>query len=295
MTTGQKYSSIPILPGLRAIVFQYDAFLVDIWGVLHDGSRPFPGVVEALRELASARRQVIFITNSSRTGARIAEMLTAMGIGRELYAAVVSSGDVTRDALIARDARLFGLLPEQPRCHHVGDPSFVPWLFELGFTFVDELADADLVMTTGAVPDEAALAELRQYLAPAAARGIPLVCTNPDQIIPTAEGLALGPGAVANAYAGLGGRIFLYGKPYEPIYHAARKHLGAATTRLVAIGDLLDTDIRGARRAGIASALITETGSHAAELGSAPSAASLDALFAKAGVLPDMVLRQFAW
>jgi ribonucleotide monophosphatase NagD (HAD superfamily) len=100
---------------------------------------------------------------------------------------------------------------------------------------------------------------------------------------------------VAAAYAELGGPTFLYGKPHPPIYAAARGRLGAPPARVVAIGDLLDTDVRGARGARIASALVTATGGHAAELGPAPGARALDALFVAAGVAPDMVLARFAW
>ena len=273
------------LPGLRAIAEQYDAFLVDLWGVVHDGNRPFSGVIEALRELSAAGRRVIFLTNTSRTGPLVAETLAGMGIGPELYDAVISSGDVTREALLSRDPALFDLLPEHPRCVHVGDPSFVPWLFEVGLTFSGDLADADLVVATGSVRDDAELAGLRAHLAPTAARGVPLVCTNPDRVIPRAAGSTLGPGAVAAAYAELGARVFLYGKPHPPIYAAARRQLGAvAMARVVAIGDLLDTDIRGARNAGIASVLVTETG-----------ASALDVVGAAEGVVPDMVLARFAW
>jgi HAD superfamily hydrolase (TIGR01459 family) len=270
---------------------------VDLWGVVHDGSRPFAGVIEALRELAAAGRRVIFVTNSSRTGELVAELLATMGIGAELYETVISSGDVTRDALLSRDPALFDLLPAEPRCLHVGKPSFVPWLFELGLRFVDDVADADLVVATGTVRDDDALASLRAQLAPAAARGVPLVCTNPDHVIPTAEGFTIGPGAVARAYAELGARVFLYGKPHARIYDAVRARLGARVppARVVAIGDLLDTDVRGARAAGIASVLVTATGGHARALGPAPSAAAIDALFAEAGVAPDMVLARFVW
>lgn len=284
------------LPGVRALASQYDAFLIDLWGVVHDGKQPFPGAVEALRELASAGRRVVFLTNSSRTGVLVAAMLGDMGIGPELYEAVVSSGDVTRDALVGRGPELFDLLPASPRCVHIGDASFVPWLFELGLDFVDEIADADLIVATGSLPDEAALASLRGRLEPAAARNLPLVCTNPDRVIPTAAGLTIGPGAAAAAYASLGGRVFLYGKPHLPIYAAARRQLGASrATRLVGIGDLLDTDIRGARAAGIGAVLVTDTGGHAHELAAGPREDALDALFSAAGIAPDMVLARFAW
>ena len=97
------------LSGLRAIAPQYDVFLVDLWGVVHDGKRPFAGVIDALRELSREGRRVIFVTNSSRDGVRVAAMLEAMGIDRELFEAVISSGDVTRPVpvvtLVASAAR----------------------------------------------------------------------------------------------------------------------------------------------------------------------------------------------
>jgi len=285
-----------VVGGLREIAGGYDAFLVDLWGVVHDGKSPFVGVRETLTALSSCGRRVIFLTNTSRTREHVGETLAAMGIGDALYEAVISSGDVTRAALLARDAALFDLLPADPAVCHMGDPSFVPWLFELGYRFVEELAAADLVVSTGAPRDDAALARTRADLEPVARRGVPMVCTNPDQVIPTSRGLTLGPGAVAAVYAALGGRTFLYGKPHAPIYAAARRQLDhVPDARVLAVGDLLATDIRGARAAGLASALIVATGGHASALGEAPSEAAIAALCASAGATPDHVLARFAW
>ncbi len=287
------------LSGLREIAPRYDAFLVDLWGVVHDGKRPFSGVIDALHALSSAGKRVVFLTNTSRTGALAGDMLGDMGIGRELFETVISSGDVTREALRSRDPALFAELPRDPRCAHLGDPSFVPWLFELGLSFGDDLdlTNADLVVATGTLgDDDASMTRARERLAPAAARDVPLVCTNPDRVIPRATGFTRGPGAIAAAYEELGGRAFLYGKPHAPIYAAARRHLGdVGPDRIVAIGDLLDTDVRGARGAGIASVLVTGTGAHAQTLGPLPTAEALAALFAAAGVAPDMTLTRFAW
>lgn len=278
------------LSGLRAIAARYDGFLVDLYGVVHDGVRPFDGVVDTLRELAKAGRRVVFVTNTSRAGDVVGGTLGAMGIGRDLYASVVSSGDLTRTALLARDPAIFTSLPAAPRCVHLGDASFVPWLFELGLSFVDDLALADLVVASGAPRHAAALARTKADLAPLARRAVPLVCTNPDRVIPAASGLTVGPGAVAAAYEELGGRVLMYGKPHAPIYAAARARFGDAPVpaeRLLAIGDLVDTDIRGARAAGIASVLVTATGGHASD--------DLDALFAASGIAPDFVIDRFAW
>ncbi len=291
-----RYGPLVITGGLRDLAPRYDAFLVDLWGVMHDGKAPFAGALEALRELSALRRRVVFLTNTSRASTAVAATLGELGIDRTLYESVVSSGDVTRAALAARDPQLFAGLPLAPRVLHLGDASFVPWLFELGYHFVDEPREAELIVATGAPRDEAALAQTRAMLAPAAARGVPLVCTNPDHVIPTARGLSLGPGAVAATYAALGGRALLYGKPHAPIYAAARRQLdGLAAVRILAIGDLLATDIRGARAAGLASALIVATGGHAAELGSPPSATAMAALCTEAGATPDFVLDRLVW
>lgn len=291
-----RYGPGVITGGLRDLVSRYDAFLVDLWGVVHDGKAPFAGVLDALRELSARGRRVVFLTNTSRASTAVATALGEMGIDRTLYERVVSSGDVTRAALVSRDPALFAGLSSEVRVLHVGDASFVPWLFELGFCFVAEPSDAELVVATGAPRDETALAETRALLAPIAARDVPLVCTNPDHVIPSARGLSLGPGAVAASYAALGGRTFLYGKPHAPIYAEARRQLdGVAAGRILAIGDLLATDIRGARGAGLASALVVATGGHAAELGSPPSATAMAALCTEIGATPDFVLDRLAW
>jgi HAD superfamily hydrolase (TIGR01459 family) len=282
--------------GLRELSADYDVFLVDLWGVVHDGKRPYDGVRPALVELAAAGRRVVFLTNTSRRSEAVAATLAAMGIGPELYEKVISSGDVTHDALAARDPALFARLPagRPARTVHVGDPSFVPWLFTLDLDFTEELEGADLVVATGAPRDDAELAGVRDRLAPLAARGVPLVGTNPDRIIPTATGSTLGPGAVAAAYAALGAPVFLYGKPHAPIYAAVRRHL-RELGRVLAIGDLLETDVRGARGAGIDAALVTATGGQAEALGPTPTAAAVASTCAEAGVTPDVLLARFAW
>ena len=246
--------------------------------MIHDGERPFPAVVSALEELAARGRRVVFVTNSSRSGPGVVEQLVDRhGIERRLFHGVVSSGDVTRAALAERDPAVFAGLPTAPRCFHHGAREIVEWLFHLGLDFTDDIASADLVVATGTYPDDDALDAVARKLAPAAARGVPLVCTNPDRVIPSVHGSTLGPGIVADVYAG---RTFFYGKPHAPIYAAARALLtGGDEMKCVAIGDLLETDIRGARNAGLASVLVTGTGGTAVA----------------SDVTPDMTIDRFAW
>jgi HAD superfamily hydrolase (TIGR01459 family) len=241
--------------------------------VVHDGQRTYDGVVEALRRLAAmGGKRVLFVTNTSRASdAVIATLVDVMGIDRALFFDVVSSGDVTRAALLSDGA-------PKGRCFHYGDASFVPWLFELPITFVEDVAEAAFIVASGAPRDDEGLDAARALLGPAAARGAPLVCTNPDEVIPYATGAKLGPGAVARAYADLGGPIFLYGKPHAPIYEAARRKLGdSPARRIVAIGDLVETDVVGARAAGIPSVLV------------GPSRGT------EGAALADYVIERFAW
>jgi len=265
---------------LRDLTARFDAFLVDVWGVVHDGDRPFSHVIPALEALAAEGRRVVFLTNTSRLGPAVAESLEKMGIARSLFEDVITAGDVTRDALVSRDAALFEGLSAAPRTYHFGAAAYVPWLFELDLVFTEDIRESELIVATGAVADDDALVDAREHLAPAAARDVPLVCTNPDRVIPTAAGPKLGPGAIAEAYAGLGGRTFLYGKPHAAIYTEARRRLGALdAARILALGDMIDTDVCGARDAGLPSALVIGTGL-------AQTAHD---------VVPDFVLDGFAW
>jgi HAD superfamily hydrolase (TIGR01459 family) len=270
-----------LLAGVRALVDEFDDFLVDLWGVVHDGEQQYEGVSAALEALARAQKRVLFVTNTSRTGDAVIDSLVAkIGIDRALFADVVSSGDVTQAALQARDRALFERLSAAPRCFHYGDAAYVPWLFETGLEMVEAVESAELVVVSGAPREAAELARVRALLAPAAARGLRLVCTNPDHVIPSAAGVSLGPGAVARAYAELGGPVFAYGKPHRPIYEEARRRLGSGPVRRgVAIGDRLETDIRGACAAGIPSVLVARGGEARTS----------------EGIAPDMVIARFAW
>jgi HAD superfamily hydrolase (TIGR01459 family) len=265
--------------GVRALAANFDVFLLDVWGVIHDGERPFDGVLDAFERLASMQRRVILVSNTSRLRDAVIDTLTErMGIARDLFHDVVTSGEVTRAALSSRDPAVFATLPKEPRCYHFGDPDFVPWIFEVGLAFVDDVAEADLVIATAAVDDTEELAAAREHLAPAAARNVPLVCTNPDRVIPMAGKQRLGPGAVAEAY---GGPKFLYGKPHAPIYEETRRRLvDVDPSRIIAIGDTLETDILGAQRVGYTSALVTGTGVQSS---------------GSSTITPDFVLDRFAW
>jgi HAD superfamily hydrolase (TIGR01459 family) len=290
-------SGIERLERVVELVDRYEGFLVDLWGVIHDGERLGQGVREVLLELAARGARVCFLSNTSRLGSDVIPQLVAFGIPRNAFLDVVSSGDVTRRALVDLRVELSKALakpPEVVRALHLGSSSYVPWLESLGFSLVEDQdeGETDLVVATGMVSGDSELRALEMRLRPLAERRVPLVCTNPDKWIPSSRGLSRGPGVIAQTYRDLGGPTLMYGKPYAPIYRAALERLGCAPERVVAIGDMVETDIVGAASASLASVLVT-TGVHASELGPCPDDDALYAVLAPYGVKPLAILGRF--
>ncbi|MGF1626099.1 MAG: TIGR01459 family HAD-type hydrolase [Alphaproteobacteria bacterium] len=285
--------AITTADGLSAIVEHYDLFLVDQFGVLHDGSAAYPGAVAALHELKAAGKTVILLSNSGRRAASNEARLAALGFDRACYDVCLCSGEVAWRQIAG------GQLPvattAQPlRCLLVnrrGDESAVAGL---PLAMVAAADDADFVLLAGSDGDIRPLDDYRALLAPAAARGLPCLCTNPDKVMVLAEGSGFGPGRIADLYAELGGPVTRIGKPFTEIYRVALEEaarLGPLPppARTIGIGDSIEHDIAGAKRAGFAAALV-RTG-----ILSGADPATLAAAMRAHAASPDLYLARFAW
>lgn len=244
--------------GLHDLADDYDSLLCDVWGVLHNGVESFPAAVDALRRFRAERGPVVLVTNAPRPHGPIREQLRLLNIGDDAYDAIVTSGDVTR-AVIA----------ERPgvRILHVGPDRDLSFYDGLNIVFVPE-AEAELISCTGLVDDDEETPEdYRALLGRLAGRGLTMVCANPDLVVERGGVLIYCAGALARLYEEIGGAAVLVGKPYRPIYEAARRvvaELGG--TRMLAVGDGLPTDIRGAVDNRI-DALFVTGGIHEADFG----------------------------
>ena len=283
--------------GLAAFAQAYDGFLVDQWGVLHDGARPYPGVVEALGRLRAAGKQVVVLSNSGRRAAVNADRLSRMGIPPDSYDRVVTSGEWVWRALRARSDGFFAGLG--PRCllfSHGGDRSIVEGL-EL--ETVASATAADFILISGTDAPAKTMADYEPFLVAGAARGLPMICANPDIVGVDQDLLIAGPGAIAQRYGALGGSVRWIGKPHGEIYRAALAAFdGLAPGRIVAVGDSLQHDIAGGKAAGLGTALVTGGIHRDAFAGATDSAAcrqALDALGIVAEQRPDWLLPSFAW
>lgn len=266
----------------------YDGFIVDLWGVVHDGVRPYPGVIAALAALRAAGKRVVFLSNAPRRAAAVAASLAEMGIAPGTYDGVVTSGEVVRRALATRADPDFVSLGA--RFVHLG-PARDRNLFEgLDLIEVSAPADADFMLNTG--PDDLAAqddsAAFDGLLAESLKAGLPMVCANPDLEVIRDGRRIVCAGLLAQRYEAWGGRVIWRGKPDPAVYAPTLDLLGTARDRSIAFGDSLRTDIAGAKAAGIASVLVL-TGIHVAS----PEQARRDC--AQAMLDPVAILPGFIW
>jgi len=292
---------IPIVPGVAALAAEYDAFLVDLWGVVHDGIAPYAGAVDCLSRLRAAGKRVVLLSNAPRRAAHAAAALARMGIDEAHYDAIVTSGDATRAALAARADPWCAALGHN--YFYIGKAMDADLLADLDYARVDDLGDADFLLVTGletdVAPPRARVADYDAVLEAAAARGLPMACANPDLAVIRGGAREPCAGALAARYADLGGAVRYEGKPHAGVYDFCFARLGGvARDRVLAIGDGLATDIAGARTAGLASLLITG-GLLADAWGVAratpPDPARLEAACAEVGAAPDFAAAAFVW
>jgi HAD superfamily hydrolase (TIGR01459 family) len=269
-----------------AIASSFKAVFFDQYGVLHDGRNPYPGARDALAALKSRGVKVVVLSNSGRTGAANAGRMTVLGFEPELYDFLVTSGDVARTLL--KRGRFPALLEQGARCFVISSGRDNEFASALGVPAAHS-DEADLIIIAGSQADKVSLDDYRAALAPAARRGTPCMCVNPDKLMLTAAGNAPGAGRIAEIYEELGGVVTWVGKPFPEIYRAAADLSQVQNPRdVLCVGDSVEHDIAGANRFGAFAALV-RTGV-LADLSNKELAAEIG----RHGALPDYVIRSLA-
>ncbi len=279
--------------GFASLACAYDAVLSDVWGVIHNGLAATPEATSALERFRGIGGTVVLISNAPRPAEGVIGMLDRLGVPRSSYDEVVTSGDVARRLVAARPGAVI---------HHIGPerdrPIFSGLDLQLG-----PIETAGYVVCTGLLDDEVETPEdYRGVLERMRSRALPMLCANPDLVVERGARLVYCAGAIAELYEALGGEVLYTGKPHRPIYDHALAAVAAVRgaapprARVLAIGDSVRTDLKGASGAGLDCLFIT-AGIHAEELGArdAPDLARLGLIFAEAGVQPCAVMRRLAW
>ena len=288
--------SLPrLIAGLSQIAASHDALICDVWGVIHDGQKHHPAAAEALVNFRERHGPVVLLTNAPRVPAEVAAQCASYGLPDGCYDAIVSSGGACRDELIRRSAT--GTLP----LYYIGPDRDLTMVAGLDIVRTD-IADAAVALCIGLADDMTeTVADYTERLEAMRARGLTMLCANPDLVVHRGTRLVYCAGSLARAYEALGGEVIYYGKPHLPVYEAALKAAakaaqaanGRSPKRPLAMGDGLLTDIRGANAAGL-DVLFIADGVHGEEI--APyTAAHLGDLFARFGASAGTVARSLQW
>lgn len=257
-------TEVPFYPGLSAVADRYDAFIIDLWGVMHDGLKAYPAAVEALRQLKRAGKRSVVLSNAPRRAAVIARRNAEIGIPADLPDHLLSSGEDAWQHLKHRPDPWYRALGS--RCYHLGPERDLGMREGLDLAFVDGLGEADFILNTGILHDLDQVDTYRHFLDEGLARGLPMICANPDLIVMRGEAMEICAGALALDYEQRGGDVRWHGKPHPEVYRSCFALLeGIAPSRIAAIGDSLRTDVAGAQASGIASIFIAG-GIHGEEL-----------------------------
>jgi HAD superfamily hydrolase (TIGR01459 family) len=282
-----------LIEGFSTLAPDYDAVLCDIWGVVHNGVAATLPAGDALTRFRERGGTVVLISNAPRPGNWVTRSLDLLGVVRTAYDGIITSGDLTRNFVADAHRRtVFHIGPERDIGIFEG--------LDVAFASVEL---ADYAICTGLFDDESETPEdYRTLLGRMRERGLFMVCANPDLVVERGDRLVYCAGAIADLYAGLGGEVLYTGKPHRPIYHEALVTVAALRDavpplgRVLAIGDSVRTDLKGAHDFGIDCLFVTG-GIHAEELGARhdPDLTALARIFAETGSSPRAVMRQLVW
>jgi HAD superfamily hydrolase (TIGR01459 family) len=285
------------LSGFAPLAERYNGFILDLWGVIHDGVNAFPHSIETLRHLRDAGKRTLLLSNVPRPNEAVQRMMRRMGIEDTLYSGVLTSGEAVRRAL--RDPPDLWWTELGVRVFHLGPDRDKPVLEGLPMTVVRTPAEADFVLNTG--PDDhrnpSDLAEFEPTLVECAIHRLKMICANPDLEVIRGGVRVLCAGALAVRYAELGGDVRSLGKPDPAIYQPVLERLGLPPDQVLAVGDSLRTDIAGAIGVDLAACWVLD-GIHGAALRASDGTfdtARAEAAAREAGVVPTVTLPQFVW
>lgn len=250
------------ITALSEIADRYDVLLCDVWGVIHNGRESFPQACATLARFRAERGPVVLISNSPRPSPDVVVQLDGLGVPREAWSTIVTSGDATRVLLGARaPGPAWAIGPDRDATLYKG----------LGLDLVPGPEDAAFISCTGPYDDEVETPEdYRETLSLAAGRGLEMICANPDLVVQRGSKLIYCGGALAQLYETLGGPVLMAGKPWPAIYDIAvsegARLLGRAVERprILCIGDGVPTDVKGANDQGL-DVLFVASGIHGDE------------------------------
>ena len=264
-----------IIDGLKTIIDDYDTFVIDQWGVLHNGFEPLDGAIDALTALQDNNKTVVILSNSGKRSIESIKGMEALGFDRHLYNHMLTSGEQLHYGLENRHDDFYQDMGTRARIFTFADNyNLIADLPQ--YTTVDHVRDADFIIASGVVGDD--LAVYADELNMALQQNLPMLVANPDKVAMHPNGsFKICPGAMAELYESMGGIVRWNGKPTHDIYNIVHTMIGGDWKRAIGIGDSLAHDIQGAKNAGLDSWFICQ-GIHRHDTELPPVPAKIDAI-----------------
>jgi ribonucleotide monophosphatase NagD (HAD superfamily) len=306
----------------RELASRYNAFILDQYGVLHNGREPLPGVLEVLKDLHKSKHKLVILSNTSSPASSSLKKLQKMGFDLEWFTeGAVTSGEVASGYIHRTYGRdLQGQMPKKAMFLTYQPGFFAPppqeFLNQCGsIEMSTSLEETDLIIAHGGeiwyrgvsessislvdFMSKASFEVLGPILEACYKRQVPMICANPDFMARFADNsIGYMPGTMARYYEDMGGKVTYFGKPYPEHFEASLQKLGIDKSKVAHVGDSLYHDIAGANAAGIDSVFVS-SGIHADELnisyGESPNLDALKKLFEKEKVSPTHVVSAFSY
>ena len=292
---------------------RYDGFILDQFGVMHNGKEALPGATECIDQLFAMGKKLIILSNTSAPAATALDKLPSLGFQREFFEGAVTSGEEAarhiRETYEGKKALMLTWTDNS-----VSSKSFLEKCGDIGTT--NEIGEADLLIAhgVGVIWDcnktdtkdmyslgnfmtDGEMSRIEPILKQCQERNIPMICANPDFVVKLAGG-ATGymPGTIAKRYEEMGGTCMYFGKPLAEHFQACLRELDMDPQHVAHVGDSLHHDIAGANAAGVNSIFITGGIHHdefGCNLGLIPDHETLSDLFQENGQTPTHVLPLF--
>ena len=272
------------LNNLSDIDDHYDVFLIDLLGVIHNGIAAFDNVIPVLQSLKQKKKMVFFITNAPRRSFVISQQLEDFGIEQKLYDKIISSGELTWLSIKEKYQKKNCLIIGPPRDFHLVEG--------LDISVVDKDSNVDIILNTGPWGDDDSLENYTDLLDSLAKKKSHMICSNPDKTVVRGENFMICAGLLAEYYEKIGGKVEYYGKPYKQIYEHCFNFFEKKNTRVLAIGDSLENDIKGANALNFDSLLITDGIHREVNNNNDVDKQKLDGLIKTKNIFPDFFMRK---
>lgn len=243
---------------LDDILDKYDAFIIDIWGVIYNGEDLYKGSIEAINKLIDNNKSVTFLSNTPRPSEIINKRLSELGINMK-KAEVYTSGDAVREQLQTWEDQVFSKL--ENKFYHLGEEKNKDILSGLNVSTVNTIEEANFILLTIYLDEGEDLEQYDHIFKKAKNLNLPIICANPDIKVSNRDGsIRYCAGSFGKRYQNLGGTVYYYGKPDNKIFEKILAKIGSIgikdKNRILMVGDTMETDIEGAGLSGIDSLLV---------------------------------------